>query len=204
MMSVTYCEMFNFLKEKSGFKSASELVTFVLHRFNIDPSDHVFRSVEVSLSGFRAHAVEKWKIANRDRKKFDQLFDDWLKKVYTVPDSDSKSVNLNVQCNPSTSGENVGKSDPSSRKPFSDVSTKHKSRITSVLREKNTAEVLAYAAKQKLSEKRGVSPDRHIGKVIDFLLKNPQHASNSKHFYITGVLVFTHILILPKCSYSLK
>lgn len=66
----------------------------------------------------------------------------------------------------------------SHNKVFDDITDRHKRRRTADLRASNSAEILLFAAKQKLGSDRSFD----FAKVLDYLIKNPKEIGRVRDF----------------------
>lgn len=169
MKNLTYYDLFLFLRNSgSGFTVNTNLINFVSKECELNLSKQSEKNLSSSLRLFCKNLSSKWQKSNRTLQIFTNKYKLWLQKVYEFP-NDFYSV---------SSHESASTSSLSHNKEFNDITDRHKQRRTADLRESNSAEVLLYAAKQKLSS----DGSSDFAKVLHYLIKNPEEIGRVRDF----------------------
>lgn len=151
-----------------GFTMNTNFINFVSKEYELNLSEQSEKSLTSSLRLFYKHLSWRWKKSNRTLKIFTTKYESWLEKVYELP-YDLYSISTHESASTSSSSDN---------KPFDDITDRHKRRRTADLRASNSADILLYAAKQKLSS----DGSSDFAKVLDYLIKNPTNIERVRDF----------------------
>lgn len=169
-MTLRNSDLFKYLKDSNfGFSYQEGLLDFVLQKCSFNLSEEGKAKLKESLRLYCINLSKRWKRCNRTLRTFTANNDTWLQEIFKVPE----------QCvleNPSTDESCV--ITPARRKAFSDISDRHKRRLTEHLREEYSSDILLFAAKQKLQSEGHAD----TAMVIDYLMKNQNEAGRIMAF----------------------
>lgn len=169
MKNLTYYDLFLFLRNSGyGFTVNTSLINFVSNECELNLSEQSEKHLNSLLRLFCIHLSSRWQKFNRTLQTFTKKYKLWLQKVFKLP-NDFYSVPLHESPCTSSSSHN---------KAFDDITDRHKRRRTADLRASNSAEVLLYAAKQKL----GSDASSDFAKVLNYLIKNPEEIKRVRNF----------------------
>lgn len=173
-MALSNNDIFVFLKHSVlGFTYQEQLFHFIAEKYNLKLSKDNENKLKEYLRLYCINMYKRWQKSNRTLQIFSRKNNTWLNKEFKIPEKYFSS-NLFTEV-PSTTNSN---SVPSKRKAFSDVSDRHKRRLTENLREEYDSDTLLFAAKQKLQSEG--SEDSAM--MIDYLMKNPCEAKRIRAF----------------------
>lgn len=151
-----------------GFTMNTSFINFVSKEYELNLSEQSEKSLTSSLRLFCKHLSWRWKKSNRTLEIFTKKYESWLEKVYELP-YDFYSISTHESASTSSSSHN---------KAFDDITDRHKRRRTADLRASNSADILLYAAKQKLSS----DGSSDFAKILDYLIKNPTDIERVRDF----------------------
>lgn len=148
----------------------TSLINFVSKECELNLSEQFEKHLSSSLRLFCNHLSSRWQKSSRTLQTFTKKYKLWFQKVVKLS-NDFYSVLSHESASTCTSSS-------SHNKAFDDITDRHKRRRTADLRASNSAEVLLYAAKQKL----GSDGSSDFAKVLDYLIKNPKEIERVKDF----------------------
>lgn len=166
MTSIINNDLFCYLRNsENGINYDDTFLNFVIQHLNVRLSETAENKLKTRLRLFCTNLRTRWHKCRRNLKTFEAKYKSWLTESFEIAD--------NSIVNPAKLSSTLLQ-----KKPFSEVSNRHKRRLIQILREENSGKALLIAAKLKLASE-GFSD---LATVIDHLINHPNDIKRVRDF----------------------